>query len=447
MKDGFTQSFSGARCVLYGMGSSNTATAEYLCKEGAELYIADERKPKKELEAWAESRKIKKYEILKEGKTVKADFVFRSPGVRPTADGIEALVRNGAVLTSEAELFFERARGRIYGITGSDGKTTTSTLAYNLLKKSGKSAYLAGNIGVPLVTLLDRLTENDITVAELSSFQLMTLGRSPNIAAVTSISENHLDYHKDLAEYLDAKCNIFAGEKCKRLVIGTESADKLVLSGRSVPKDITYTSLECECDGVYLKDKKIYLFGKEMLGTSDMCLLGIHNIQNMMTAIGITQNDVSEESIRAVARGFRGVSHRMELVCEKDGKRFYDSSIDSTPSRTLATLACFNKPLTVICGGYDKNLDYTELARELPRYADKLVLTGASMEKIKKAVDAYGNGDIKVYTEADFVKAVRLAEEITPKGGSVLLSPACASFDAFKNFEERGKRFAETVKE
>lgn len=429
------------------MGSSNMATAEYLYKEGAELYIADERKPKNELEAWAESRRIKKYGILKQGETVKADFLFRSPGIRPSVAGIEAFLKNGTLLTSEAELFFERAKGKIYGITGSDGKTTTSTVTYELLKKAGKSAYLAGNIGVPLVTLLERLTENDITVAELSSFQLMTLRRSPSVAAVTSISENHLDYHKDLAEYLDAKCNIFTNNECKRLVIGKESAERLALSSRTVPKDITYTSINGACDGVYLKDGKIYLHGKETLDTADMRLLGIHNLQNMMTAIGITQSDVSEENIKAVAREFGGVKHRMELVYEKDGKRFYDSSIDSTPSRTLATLACFNKPLTLICGGYDKNLDYTELARELPRYADKLVLTGASMQKIKKAFDLYGNGNIKVYTETDFKKAVRLAEEITPKGGSVLLSPACASFDAFKNFEERGKRFADIVKE
>ena len=306
--------------------------------------------------------------------------------------------------------------------------------------------YLAGNIGVPLVTLLDKLTENDITVAELSSFQLMTLGNSPSIAAVTSITENHLDYHKDLAEYLDAKCKIFAKDECKRLVIGTESAKKLGLSGRSVPKNITYISINGACDGVYLKDRQIHLYGKEILDVESMRLSGIHNVQNMMTAIGITQGDVTAQNIEAVAKDFRGVSHRMELVCEKDGKRFYDSSIDSTPSRTLATLACFNKPLTVICGGYDKNLDYTELARELPRYADSLVLTGASMQKIKKAVDLYGNGNIRVYTEIDFEKAVRLADKVTPMGGSVLLSPACASFDAFKNFEERGKRFAEIVK-
>lgn len=427
------------------MGSSNMATAEYLHKEGAELYIADERKPKNELEAWAESRKIKNYGILKYGEAVKADFVFRSPGIRPKSEGIEAFVKNGAVLTSETELFFERARGKIYGITGSDGKTTTSTLTYELLKRAGKSAYLAGNIGVPLVTLLDRLTENDITVAELSSFQLMTMKCSPSISAVTSISENHLDYHKDLAEYLDAKCNIFAKGECKRLVIGKESAKKLGLSERARPKDITYTSLNGVCDGVYLKDGKIYLYGKETLDTEDMRLCGIHNVQNMMTAIGITCNDVSEDSIRAVARDFRGVSHRMELVCERDGKRFYNSSIDSTPSRTLATVACFNKPLTVICGGYDKNLDYTELARELPRYADKLVLTGASMEKIKKAFEGY-KSNIKIYMEKDFEKAVRAAAEITPKGGNILLSPACASFDEFKNFEERGKRFSEIVK-
>ncbi len=427
------------------MGSSNKAVAEFLYKEGARLYFADKNEPKKELEAWAESRKIKKYEILKYGDVIKADFLFRSPGIRPTAEIIEAFIKNGTVLTSETELFFERAKGKIYGITGSDGKTTTSTLTYELLKTSGKSAYLAGNIGVPLVTLIDRLTEKDITVAELSSFQLMTLGHSPSIAAVTSISENHLDYHKDLAEYLDAKCNIFAKNECKRLVIGEKSAKKLGLSERERPKDIIYTSLDGVCNGIYLENGKIYLFGNEIVDIADMCLKGLHNTENLMTAIGITCNDVSVENIKAVAKSFRGVSHRMELVCERDGKRFYDSSIDSTPSRTLATLACFNRPLTVICGGYDKNLDYAELARELPRYADRLVLTGASMEKIKKAFENCGS-ELRIYTESDFEKAVRLAKDITPNGGSVLLSPACASFDAFKNFEERGKRFTEIVK-
>lgn len=431
--------------MLYGMGNSNTATAEYLCKEGAELYVADEKKTEKELEAWAESSKIKKYGILKNGEAIKADFVFRSPGVKPSSGGIASFVENGAIMTSETELFFERAKGRIYGITGSDGKTTTATITYELLKNAGKSVYLAGNIGLPLVTLLDTLTENDITVAELSSFQLMTLGRSPSISAVTSISENHLDYHNGINEYLDAKCNIFSKNECKRLVIGKESAKKLRLSERVKPNDITYVSLADECDGVYLKDRKIYLYGKETLDTERMSLLGLHNVQNMMTAIGITMNDVSERDIKTVAKSFRGVSHRMELVCERDGKRFYNSSIDSTPSRTLATVVCFKKPLTVICGGYDKNLDYTELAKELPKYADRVVLTGASREKIKKAFESF-ESDMEIYTEADFEKAVRLAEGITPKGGSVLLSPASASFDAFKNFEERGKRFTEIVK-
>ena len=420
------------------MGSSNTATAEYLCKEGAELYFADERKPENELLVCAEGSKIKKYGILKNGEVIKADFVFRSPGIRPDARGIEAFVENGATLTSETELFFERAKGKIYGITGSDGKTTTSTLTYELLKNAGKSVYLAGNIGLPLVTLLDKLTVNDITVAELSSFQLMTLGRSPVVAAVTSISENHLDYHRNIAEYFDAKCNIFSKNECKRLVIGKESAKKLRLTERVRPKEITYISDIGDSDG------KICLHGKEILKTADIRMRGIHNAYNLMTAIGITVDDISEENIKNVAKEFKGVAHRMELVCERDGKRFYNSSIDSTPSRTLATVKCFTKPLTVICGGYDKSLDYTELARELPRYADRVVLTGASREKIKRAFEVC-KSDIKMYIEADFDKAIRIADEITPKGGGVLLSPSCASFDAFKNFEERGKRFTEIV--
>ena len=308
--------------------------------------------------------------------------------------------------------------------------------------------FVGGNIGKPLVSFLDELTENDITVAELSSFQLMTLSRSPSVAAITNITENHLDYHVDMREYIAAKRRIFSGKSCDRLVIGEKSLsvfknNVFIKTEKSFPNEITEISDNGE---IYLKNGGIYLCGNKVLNTDIIKIPGQHNVENYMTAIGITKNDASFNDVCEVAKAFPGAEHRMEFVRLLNGVSFYNSSIDSTPSRSLVTLKCFEKPLTVIAGGYDKRLDYKEFAKNLSGKADNVVLTGDTARIIKNELDKLGYiNNFRVYIEKDFEKAVVLAAEITKNSGKVLLSPASASFDAFANFEERGKRFKEIV--
>lgn len=442
---------------MYGFGGSNRALAKYLIAEGASVAVADKKRTEDEILSEAEGDGIKNIEVLKYGAPVNADIVFRTPGISPYSPEITEALRGGACLSSESELFFARAKGRIYGITGSDGKTTATLITGEILKNAlnGKNGrvYVGGNIGTPLVSFLDLLTENDIIVAELSSFQLMTAEISPMIAAVTNISENHLDYHKNMREYIDAKRRIFSGKECRELVTDActlsnfKNTEPLFGGRERFPSSVTECFLNGGGDGVSLENGRIYLYGKETLSVSDIRIPGLHNIKNYMTAIGITRHDASAEDVQKTARSFCGAEHRTELVRTVNGVEFFNSSIDSTPSRTVVTLRCFEKPLTVICGGYDKGLSHTELARELMLRADNVVLTGASAGVIGAELEKNGAGGPKcrIYYEKDFKNAVLRAADVTPNGGKVLLSPAAASFDAFKDFTERGKVFKSIV--
>ncbi len=450
------KSFSGSKCLLLGFGKSNMALAKWLIKNGASVTVADKNKTEEKIFSDAENEGCGFIEIYRENERYKPDFVFRTPGISPYSKAVTEATKNGAVLSSETELFFERAKGKIYGITGSDGKTTTTTITGKILEKAfentGKRVFVGGNIGTPLISFLDSLTENDVTVTELSSFQLMTMRRSPFVAAITNITENHLDYHRDMTEYVDAKRRIYSEDGCHELITDTGTLSLLkkeFLSEKKhrFPNRITEISTSKTNTDVYFKDGEIYLYGKKCLSVVDIKVPGFHNVLNYMTAIGITKNDADFSDIQSVAESFSGAEHRMEFVRKLNGVSFYNSSIDSTPSRSVVTLKCFEKPLTVICGGYDKHLDYGDFAAELLRRADNVVVTGASAHVIKTAIEKHGDlgQGCNVYYENDFEKAVRIAAEITKDGGRVLLSPASASFDRFENFEQRGRMFKKIV--
>ena len=445
---------SGSRALLVGFGKTGVALAKWLIKEGVCVSVYDKRKSEKEILEEAERNGCTKIKIARDGE--RAEIVFRSPGVSPFSAEIVSAVERGAVLSSETELFFERAKGKIYGVTGSDGKTTTTTLTGKILEKAlentGKRVFVGGNIGVPLISFLDELNENDVTVAELSSFQLITMRRSPHLAAITNISENHLDYHGSMTEYVDAKRRIFSGKECSELIINTKTLD--TVKGKylgthplTFPERITEISPSGEKTDLCYRDNAIFLHGMRYLKRETVKAPGFHNIENFMTAIGLTKGVATQSDVESVAEDFKGVEHRMELVCEKNGVAFFNSSIDSTPSRSTVTLSCFEKPLTVICGGYDKHLDYSEFAKVLLLKADNVIVTGASLQIIKNAIEKQRSGySCKVYYEPDFEKAVLTAADFTREGGKVLLSPACASFDRFANFEERGNYFKQIVK-
>ena len=448
MSSKYPKSFKDVKCDILGVGVSNIALLKLLHREGAIVTARSKNTPSPEILQTLNA--LCKRVILGERylDDLNGQYIFRSPSIRPDLPEIGNAVSQGATLGSEWELFFHRAPCQILGITGSDGKTTTVTIAEKLLNRSflgtKRKAYAAGNIGIPLISLLDTLKHDDIVVAELSSFQLMTLDKAPESAAITNITENHLDYHYDMDEYVHAKLNIF-GNNCKRAIIPEHSFFQNIKSSLSQHNKKVITSGFDKNNDIYCCENQIYYHNTPILNVSDIVLSGKHNIANYMTAIALCDNFINSTVIRCVASTFSGVEHRAQLISEINGVRYYDSSIDSTPSRTAVTLSCFDKPLTVICGGYDKNLDYSPLADALEKHATAVIVTGSSAPKLLAAINALHKRSFSVYHESDFDSAVRLSTSLTVTGGTVLLSPACASYDRFSNYKERGTRFAQLV--
>ena len=390
--------------------------------------------------------------------------IFRSPGIRPDAGDLPPAIESGAILTSEVEFFCEHTPARIIAITGSDGKTTTSTLTSLILKEgyTGGNIYLGGNIGTPLFPLLDKIGENDICVLELSSFQLMTMDSRASHAAITNITPNHLNWHIDMNEYAEAKYKV-CGKKTARLVLNaTDNYCRELAKNTISPKIIfsayrsDYESLcnGIDAEGIFLRDGKIIKSdGKNeevLLSASDIKIPGVHNIENYMTATALTYGIAEKDAVVRVAKTFGGVAHRLELVREKDGVKYYNSSIDSSPTRTIAALSTFENKPTLIIGGRGKKTPYFELARELYLRAGAVILTGETLEEVSEALASvaseYPESELKILREEDFEACVKLAESITPEGSAVLLSPAATSFDRFKNFAERGEVFRNIVK-
>lgn len=460
-----------ARCAVLGFGVSNIPLVELLLECGNEVTVHD-KNDIDNLDARAKlfaERGVKYITGENYLDKIDADIIFRSPGVRPDYKGIVEAVERGAELTSEMELFLELTPATVLGITGSDGKTTTTSITYKLLEKefegTDRKVYVGGNIGTPLISKVGEMTERDICVLELSSFQLFTMKKSPSRAVITNLSPNHLDWHKDMNEYISAKTNIYM-HGCTHLTTNFDNEACLELLN-NCPCDITLFSSKANVENMKTKipnlksaftleygliwelmSKKHHLkkrlYNYSFLSTEKILLPGTHNIENYMAAISLTNGLVSDETIRYVASTFKGVEHRLEFVRELDGVKYYNSSIDSSPSRTAAALSALAEKPIVICGGYDKNIPFEPLAKALDQKAKAVILTGATAEKIYDAILEENSG-VKVHIEKDFENAVSLARNIADNGDTVLLSPACASFDAFKNFMERGNKFKQII--
>lgn len=436
----------GKHIAVLGLGVSNRPLVRLLLEFGCDVTGCD-RTPREKLDQEVldlekQGCKLRCGDTYLDG--VEADVLFRTPGMHPGNPAIRGLAEKGAYVTSEMEVFFEVCPCNLIAVTGSDGKTTTTTLISEMLKADGKQVWLGGNIGTPLLPLVRQMQEDDFAVVELSSFQLMDMTRSPARAVVTNLAPNHLDVHKDMDEYVEAKKNIFAFQNANGLlVLNHDNAitDAFLGNGRTVKFSRQAKAHVC------LRGDVITRGGEEVLNVNDILLPGVHNIENYMAAIAAVEGLVSDETIRQVAKNFGGVEHRIELVRIKDGVRFYNDSIASSPSRTIAGLRSFKEKVILIAGGYDKHIPYDVLGPEVCEHVKKLFLCGATAPQIRAAVENCEGEKPEITDCGDFESAVRAAAAAAECGDVVLMSPASASFDQFKNFMVRGEFFKKIVKE
>ena len=442
----YFMSLRGKRIAVLGLGVSNRPLVRLLLEFGCDVVGCDrtprEKAEQEVLALEAAGCKLSLGDTYLDG--VEADVLFRTPGMHPGHPAIETLRAKGAQVTSEMEVFFAVCPCNLIAVTGSDGKTTTTTLISEMLKAAGKKVWLGGNIGTPLLPLVRQMQAEDYAVVELSSFQLMDMTRSPAVAVVTNLAPNHLDVHKDMEEYVDAKKNIFLfQDSTGRLVLNHDNAitDGFAGNGTTVKFSRQGSAYVC------LQGDLITRGGEEVLDVKDILLPGVHNIENYMAAIAAVEGLVPDEAVRYVAKNFGGVEHRIELVRVKDGVRFYNDSIASSPSRTIAGLRSFQEKVILIAGGYDKNIPYDVLGPEICAHVKKLFLCGATGPKIRTAVESCGENIPEMYDCGDFESAVRAAAAAAESGDVVLMSPASASFDQFKNFMVRGDFYKKIVKE
>lgn len=439
--------------AVIGIGVSNVPLIRLLCGAGIAVTACD-KKDRAALGALADELESLGCN-LRLGENYLADLnedvIFRTPGLHPRY--LEDAKNRGSLITSEMEVFFDVCPCPVFAITGSDGKTTTTTMIAGLLRASGKTVHVGGNIGHPLLADTDNISSDDIAVVELSSFQLMTMKKSPVRAVLTNLSPNHLDVHTDMDEYVDAKKAIFTHQnKCDLLITNLDNNIARSISAEAVGKVDYFTRISPEkiITGCYLKDDAIWYHGAEgercVLPLGDILLPGVHNVENYMAAICAVQGLVDDETIRTFARTFGGVEHRIELVRKRRGVRWYNDSIASSPSRTIAGLKSFDQRIILIAGGKDKGISYDEIGPHINERVKYLILCGATAGVIREAVLRADNySGLEIVEVDDYSAAIELADKHSANGDIVMLSPASTSFDRFKNFEERGRVFKDLV--
>lgn len=456
----FNKDVHNKRIAIIGLGTSNIPLIDYFYDLGAFISVFDNRE-KDNIDAEIID-KLENYHIrgyfgkdnLKD--LIGFDYIFRSPSCMPNTPELEADVRRGAIITSEIEKVLELSPSTIIGVTGSDGKTTTTTLIYNILKSAGYRCFLGGNIGMPLFTQIKDMRPEDYVVLELSSFQLMNMKVSPKISVITNISPNHLNVHKDYQEYIDSKKNIYLHQDEDGILIINKDNDITKEFYKDAKGKVRFFSHKEVLDnGVIFdeSDRVIKLcedgIRKHLIKQKDMKLKGEHNCENACSAIAATLGLVKEDVIINTIQNFGGVEHRLEFVRELDGVKWYNDSIGTSPTRTIAGLNSYNEKIVLIAGGYDKHLDYEPIAKPIVDNVSKLILMGATADKIEKVVKdelAREGKNMPIYRCASLQEVVNKAREVATIGEVVLFSPASASFDLFKNFEDRGNQFKNIVK-
>lgn len=455
----YLDALKGKKVAVLGIGVSNTPLIHMLLRAGVKVTACDRRHREDFAGQIEELESLGAKVCLGDGyldNLVGQDVIFRTPGLRPDEPHILAAIETGSLLTSEMEVFFQVCPCPIIGITGSDGKTTTTTIIAELLKAEGRNVYLGGNIGRPLLPDVGMMEPTDFAVVELSSFQLMTMCQSPHIAVVTNLAPNHLDVHRSMGEYISAKENIMSHQHPDDKVILNADNDITRAFCATAPSNVIQFSRREEPDApsVFFRNDSIWIRDLEgercVLQRDGILLPGDHNVENYMAAIAAVNGIVKDETIRAFAAKFSGVEHRIELVRTLNAVRYYNDSIASSPTRTMAGLKCFPEKVILIAGGYDKHIPFDELGPAITKHVKCLILTGDTSPKIRAAVEAapdYSERLLVIEEFHDFRDAVEAAHKAAKAGDVVLLSPACASFDKFKNFMERGNTFKQIVQE
>ncbi|AGF53966.1 UDP-N-acetylmuramoyl-L-alanine--D-glutamate ligase [Clostridium saccharoperbutylacetonicum] len=448
----FKKYIIGKRVGVVGIGVSNIPLINFLLELGAVVTAFD----KKTIEELGDvgTDFVNKGVKLELGENyldslTGFDVVFKTPSMRIDSEALIRVKNEGAYITSEMEEFVRYTKGKVYGVTGSDGKTTTTTIISKLLEEQGYKTWVGGNIGTPLFSQIESIKEEDKVVLELSSFQLMTMTQEIDVAVCTNLSPNHLDMHKDMQEYIDAKKNIFLYQNSNGILVLNRENEITYEFKKEAKGNVKLFSSKREIEGgAYFKEGILYLEGKEVCKKSDIVIKGMHNVENYLAAFLAVKEDVSIESMKKVAETFEGVEHRCEFIRELDGVKYYNDSIASSPTRTLAGLKAFDEKVILIAGGYDKHIPFEPLAYEGYPYIKELILLGATKDKIREVFDKlYKEQEIKINikTVETMEDAVKEARSVARSGDIVTLSPACASFDMYPNFMIRGNTFKTIV--
>lgn len=453
----FNEFLENRKVAVIGLGVSNMPLLEYLHEKKAKVTIFDQRSinelPKEALDI------ITKYSFefslgqFYLEKLKGFELIFRSPSCLPTIPELVQEEQNGAIITTEIELVLKMTPSKVIGVTGSDGKTTTTTLIYEILKHAGYKCFLGGNIGTPLFTKIKDMKPEDIVILELSSFQLMGMEVSPNISVITNISPNHLNIHKDYQEYIDAKKNIFKYQDSQGILIINFENDITKTFSDEAQGKVIYFSSKTKLENGFIVDNNIIKESEEgirkhILSVKDIKLRGIHNFENICAALAATKELVDIEEACEAIKSFQGVEHRLELVKEIEKVKWYNDSVSSSPTRTIAGLNSYDEEIVLIAGGYDKNLDYTPIAKPIVEKVKTLILLGQTSSKIYEAVKKElekEKKNLNIYMCDSLEEAVNKAKKYAKPGQIVLFSPASASFDMFKNFADRGEKFKNLV--
>lgn len=450
--DTYFEQLKNQQVIVLGIGISNRPLIRMLLNYGISVTACD-RTPREKLDPEV-------LELEQAGAKLcvgdnylddlHGDVVFRTPGMHPNIPALCKLRSQGAKITSEMEAFFDVCPCPIIAVTGSDGKTTTTTLIAEILKHAGKTVWVGGNIGQPLLPRAKEIGADDLAVVELSSFQLMNMTQSPHVAVITNLAPNHLDVHKDMAEYIEAKENIYLHQKENdRVVLNLDNTITASFENKVQGSVRWFSRAQNVTNGACLKDGTIFYHGVPVMRQEQILLPGLHNVENYMAAMCAVEGYATPEDVVAVAETFGGVEHRIELVRQLNGVRYYNDSIASSPTRTIAGLHSFDQKVILIAGGYDKKIPFDALGPEIVAHVKRLILCGATADKIRDAVLAapnYTADALDIFTTATLEEAVADAKANAVSGDVVMLSPACASFDQFKNFMVRGNVFKNLVR-